>query len=211
VDARGRRLRIETDHERYAADRVIVTAGPWASAALADLELPLSVRRVVNIHVTPTRPELYASEHCPTFAMALPQGDYYGMPDQGLKIGRGDVGDVCTPESVRRTVDAAEIAQFLTVLERYLPGGQGPVASTLTCLYTMTPDSNFVLDLHARDPRVAYACGFSGHGFKFAPVIGEVLADLVTRGRTSQPVEFLSANRFDALRADASVRHQLAD
>jgi sarcosine oxidase len=160
------------------------------------LDLPLSVRRVVNIYVEPTRPEFYEPETCPTFALALPDGDYYGMPDHGVKIGRGDVGEICTPETVRRTVDSEEIARFLAVLERYLPGAHGRVTSTLTCLYTMTPDGHFVLGTHPDNARVAYACGFSGHGFKFAPVIGEVLADLVIDGHTTQPVEFLSAARF---------------
>src|SRR5439155_1024663 len=146
--------------------------------------------------VAPTRPEHYAPESCPTYAMALPEGEYYGMPDHGLKIGRHDVGEVCTPDTVRRGVDAAEIAMFMAVLERYLPGAHGQVTATLTCLYTMTPDKHSVVDKHPHDPRVVYACGFSGHGFKFAPVIGEVLADLAVDGRTNQPVAFLSAARF---------------
>ncbi len=175
---------------------MIVTAGPWAGSVLAELGLPLSVRRVVNIYVAPTRPEFYAPETCPTYAMALPEGEYYGMPDHGVKIGRHDVGEVCTPDTVRRGVDAEEIAMFMAVLERHLPGARGQVTSTLTCLYTMTPDKHFVIDKHPRDPRVVYACGFSGHGFKFAPVIGEVLADLALHGRTDQPVDFLSAARF---------------
>jgi len=194
VDGAG--LRVQTDVASYTTDRLIVTAGPWAGSILFELGLPLSVRRVVNIFVAPTRPELYAPESCPTYAIAVPEGEYYGMPDHGLKIGRHDVGEVCTPDTVRRGVDAEEIAMFMGVLERYLPGARGQVTATLTCLYTMTPDKNFVVDKHPHDSRVVYACGFSGHGFKFAPVIGEVLADLAVDGRTNQPVAFLSAARF---------------
>jgi sarcosine oxidase len=194
VDGAG--LRVTTDLASYTTDRLIVTAGPWAGSVLADLGLPLSVRRVVNIYVAPSRPEFYAPESCPTFAMALPEGEYYGMPDHGVKIGRHDVGEVCTPETVRRAVDAEEIAMFMAVLERHMPGAHGTVTATLTCLYTMTPDKHFVIDKHPHDPHIVYACGFSGHGFKFAPVIGEVLTDLVTDGRTTQPVDFLSAARF---------------
>ncbi len=205
--ADGDGLRVDTDLASVTTDRLIVTAGPWAGAVLAGLDLPLSVRRVVNIFVKPTRPEFYAAETCPTFAMALPEGDYYGMPDQGVKIGRGDIGEVCTPETVRRSVDADEIARFLAVLKRYLPGAHGEVTSTLTCLYTMTPDSHFVLGPHPADARVAYACGFSGHGFKFAPVIGEVLADLVIAGQTTPAVKFLSAERFSAAADTHQARH----
>jgi sarcosine oxidase len=194
--ADGAGLRVDTDRASYTTDRLIVTAGPWAGSVLAELGLPLSVRRVVNIYVAPTRPEFYAPESCPTYAMAVPEGEYYGMPDHGIKIGRHDVGEVCTPDTVRRGIDAEEIAMFRAVLERYLPGANGQLAATLTCLYTMTPDKHFVIDKHPHDPHVVYACGFSGHGFKFAPVIGEVLADLAIDGRTDRPVDFLSAARF---------------
>src|SRR6266852_1640724 len=194
--ADGAGLLVETDQASHTADRLIVTAGPWAGSVLSELGLPLSVRRVAKIFVAPTRPEFYAPESCPTYAMALPEGEYYGMTDHGVKIGRHDVGEVCTPDTVRRDVDAEEIAMFMAVLERHLPGARGQVTSTLTCLYTMTPDKHFVIDKHPHDPRVVYACGFSGHGFKFAPVIGEVLADLAVDGRTDQPVDFLSAARF---------------
>jgi sarcosine oxidase len=70
------------------------------------------------------------------------------------------------------------------------------VISSLTCLYTMTPDKHFIIDRHPAHEQVAIACGFSGHGFKFAPVIGEILADLAIEGRTEQPIEFLRADRF---------------
>jgi sarcosine oxidase len=65
-----------------------------------------------------------------------------------------------------------------------------------TCLYTNTPDSHFVIGRHPRHERVSVACGFSGHGFKFASVVGEILADVATRGKTELPIQFLSPERF---------------
>jgi sarcosine oxidase len=77
-----------------------------------------------------------------------------------------------------------------------LPALDGPLLSASTCMYTMTPDQHFIIGLHPRHPQVAIACGFSGHGFKFAPVIGEILADLVLTGATPHPIDFLSPQRF---------------
>src|SRR5205823_2328263 len=117
---------------------------------------------------------------------------------QGVKFGRHDIGEVCTPRTIRRDIGDGEIEQLRDVLDRYLPGAAGPLKWAFTCMYTMTPDHHFILDRHPRHERVVYGCGFSGHGFKFASVIGEVLADLAIDGRTRHPIDFLSAARFAA-------------
>jgi glycine/D-amino acid oxidase-like deaminating enzyme len=137
--------------------------------------------------------------------VSVPEGSYYGFPylhGQGVKLGRHDIGEVCTAETARRDVTESEIDALRVVLDTYLPGASGPVLKTLTCLYTMTPDHHFILDTYPGHSNVAYACGFSGHGFKFASAIGEVMAEFVTTGSTTYPVSFLSASRF----ASASTR-----
>jgi glycine/D-amino acid oxidase-like deaminating enzyme len=118
------------------------------------------------------------------------------LPGDGLKIGRHDKGDVCTPDSARRTIEPAEIEHMHAVVETYMPGAAGDVLAATTCLYTMTPDSNFIIDHHPEHANVVYAAGFSGHGFKFSAVMGEVMADLATEGTTRHPIGFLSAERF---------------
>lgn len=200
-DVDGAGVRVETDRAVYRADRLVVAAGPWSRDVLKALRLPLVVLRIVNAHFAPVRPELYDVDACPIFSLLVPEGHYYGVPgpaDVGLKIGRGDSAEVCTPDTIRRDVAADEIAMFRRVLDRYLPGADGALRSSLTCMYTMSPDKHFIVDRHPAHEQVALACGFSGHGFKFAPVIGEVLADLATQGRTAHPVGFLSIHR-DAL------------
>jgi sarcosine oxidase len=197
VDGAG--VRVETDLGTYTAARLVIAAGPWASEVLSDLGLPLAVQRVVNVHFQPSRPELFAPDRCPVFICKLPEGQYYGLPSlpgHGLKFGRHDGGQTCTPHTIRREVDSAEIESLRAVLDRYAPGASGPVNSTLTCMYTNTPDLHFVIDRHPRHDQVVYACGFSGHGFKFASVVGEVLADLAVDGVTRHPIGFLSAARF---------------
>jgi sarcosine oxidase len=195
----GTGVRVETDAGVYRADRLVITAGPWASEALAGLDIPLEVWRMYNVHFASTRPELFALGRFPVWGISVPEGSYYGFPyldGQGVKLGRHDVGEVCTPETARRDVTADEIEALRAVLDAYLPGASGPVLRTLTCLYTMTPDHHFVLDTYPGHPNVAYGCGFSGHGFKFASAIGEVMADFVTTGKPTYPMEFLSAARF---------------
>lgn len=197
--ANGGGVRVATDTETYRAGYLVVTVGPWASELLAQLALPLSVQRVVNVHFAPAVPQLFEPEQCPVYLLQVLEGHFYGfpaLPGDGVKIGRHDVGEVCTPHTIRRAVDAEEIAILREVLDRYLPGAAGDVLRTLTCMYTNTPDRDFILDRHPEHPNVAYGCGFSGHGFKFATAIGEVFADIATGAAPRHDVTFLSATRF---------------
>ncbi|HWE62966.1 MAG TPA: N-methyl-L-tryptophan oxidase [Chloroflexota bacterium] len=198
--ANGDGVRVETARDSYQAARLVITAGPWASEHLANLGLPLQVERIVNVHFEPTRPDLFARERCPIYIWEAPEGSYYGfpaLPDQGLKFGRHEGGEICTPQTIRRTVDEGEVAALRRVLDTYMPGAAGAVKWTLTCMYTNTPDRHFILDSHPAYPQVVYGCGFSGHGFKFSSAIGEVLADLALAGTTRHDIGFLSARRFD--------------
>ena len=194
-------VRVETPGGSYTAEKLVVTAGPWAGEVLAELALPLTNWRVVSVHFEPTRPALFQVERCPVYFWAVPEGVYGGfpwLPGQGLKIGRHDTGEVCTTRSVRREVDDIEVAALRAVLNRYMPGAAGALKGASTCLYTHTPDRHFIVDRHPAHPQVLYACGFSGHGFKFASVMGEALADLALDGATRHPIGFLSASRFAA-------------
>jgi sarcosine oxidase len=199
--ADGGGLRVETARGSYTAERLVIAAGAWAGEVLAELKLPLTVWRMVSVHFEPTRPELFAVERCPVYFWSVPEGVYGGfpsLPGQGLKIGRNDTGEVCTAHSVRREVDDADVAELRAVLDRYMPGAAGAVKGASTCLYTNAPDLHFIVDRHPVHPQVVYACGLSGHGFKFASVMGEALADLALDGATRQPIGFLSAARFAA-------------
>lgn len=192
-------VRVETSRDSYEAARLIITTGPWASELLGDLGLPLKVQRIVNVHFEPDNPERFQPGTCPVYLLEVPEGQYYGfpmLPGEGLKIGRHDIGEVCTPQTINREVDPTEIEMLRAVLDRYMPGGTSAVKWSLTCMYTNTPDRNFILDRHPQHSNVVFGCGFSGHGFKFASAIGEVLAELSSEGRTQHPVDFLAAARF---------------
>jgi len=201
--ADGDRVSVETEQRVYTASQLVITAGPWAGEVLNDLGLPLRVQRIVNVHFAPTAPETFAPERCPIYLMQVTEGDYYGfpaLPGQGVKIGRHDIGEVCTPATIRRDVDPEEIAMLRDVLDRYMPGAAGALLWSLTCMYTNTPDHHFILDRHPAHANVVYGCGFSGHGFKFASAIGEVMADLALDGVTRHNIGFLSAARFAGVR-----------
>ena len=190
---------VVTDREHYTSSKVILTLGPWACELLADFSLPLSSYRIPVIHFEPKDRARYDAETMSVYFWATPGGVYAGFPHfdgEGVKIQRHDRSEACTPASVRRDIDATDIAEVAEFADKYMPFANGGVKKSLVCLYTKTPDDHFVVDRHSRHPGLVYAAGFSGHGFKFAPVIGESLADLALEGATASPVGFLSASRF---------------
>lgn len=195
----GGAVGVETADGRFEADAVILTLGPWACEALSDLDLPLTGRRITIVHFEPERPAFYDAANLSVFFWATPEAVFAGFPyleGEGVKVMRHDAGDVCTPATVRRDVSDADVAEVARFVDRYLPQANRCVQQSLVCLYTMTPDNHFVVDRHPDLPGVVYACGFCGHGYKFAPVIGEALADLALDGQTAHPIGFLAADRF---------------
>ncbi|MCP5088820.1 MAG: FAD-dependent oxidoreductase [Rhodobacteraceae bacterium] len=195
----GGDLKIETAAGPVRADKLILTVGLWACELLADTGLPLTGRRITVAHFETRCPELYSADDLSVYFWATPEGVYAGFPHfdaEGTKIMRHDTGDVCTPKTVRRQVTEADLADVTGFADRYMPGVNGGMRDASACLYTMTPDSHFVVDRHPLEPKVVIATGFSGHGFKFAPVVGEAVADLAVVGSTKLPIGFLSADRF---------------
>src|SRR5690606_30012596 len=130
----------------------------------------------------PKSPELFELGRCPVWAIEAPAleppGLYYGFPmlpsAPGFKIARHVPGVPVSPDGATRDVTAEDEADFRPALRRFLPRADGPLLAVRACLYTSTPDSNFIIDRHPRLAGVAMGCGFSGHGFKFASVVGEV-------------------------------------
>jgi sarcosine oxidase len=111
------------------------------------------------------------------------------------------------PDTVDRAVAPTEQSTFRGALERFMPEANGDLLSLAACLYTSTPDGHFIIDRHPEHPRLIVAAGFSGHGFKFASVVGEILADLVLDEGTRHPIGFLSAGRFGK-RGTKARRHE---
>ena len=200
--ATDRGVVVATTRGEYEAERLVFCGGAWSGKLLADLGVPLVVTRQVLGWVWPRRPEWFEMGRLPVWAVEKPGGLYYGfpmMPDSpGLKLADHSFGTPTDPDRVAREVTPEDEDTFRPALARYVPEADGPTLAVRVCLYTHSPDRHFVIDRHPAYDRVTVACGFSGHGFKFASVIGEVLADLATRGKTSLPASFLGLSRFRA-------------
>ena len=201
----GEGVQVETAMAGYRADRLILTAGPWTPELLAELRLPLEVQRIVNVYFQPQRTDWWTAENgAPDFLFNVEEGEFYGMPSierLGVKIGRHDNGTLTTADSINRDVSEEEIEALRQVLDKYMPGSIGRVLQTITCMYTMTPDEQYIIDRHPRLEQLFYACGFSGTGFKFSCVVGEILAELALEGKTRFEIDFMAARRFAESRA----------
>ena len=207
-DIRGWRVEggsvvVETSRETVTANRLVLCTGPWAADLLRLPAIPFTVLRK-SLFWYPPSAGLSAADAAslPTFAFDTPRGFFYGFPPldaRGLKLAEHTGGRVVTdPLHVDRAIDATEQATIEGWLADHLPGVGHARTAHEVCLYTMSPDHHFVVGLHPAHPQVAVAAGFSGHGFKFASLIGEVLADLALTGTTPHPVGFLSPLRFSA-------------
>jgi sarcosine oxidase len=195
----GKGVVVETDRGSYAADRLIVTAGAWAGPLLADLKIPLVVRRK-PLYWFRTRNDTYRADlGCPAFLYDLPIGCFYGVSQidpRGIKVAQHTGGAVVDdPLTVDREIDLADQEAVASFVAEYLEGATTQCTDHTVCMYTMTPDAHFIVDRHPEYPQVALAAGLSGHGFKFTSVLGELLCQLALDGRTSLPVEFLSCRR----------------
>jgi sarcosine oxidase len=198
--AEGGGVVVETSAGRYTADRLIVTAGPWARQVLADVGASLTVMRQV-VFWFGTRDDIsFQRDRFPIYIADTPDGAFYGLPSlnaDGLKTARHyGAPELHDPSEVERAVSADDEETVRRFLRAHLPGADGPVRKASVCVYTLTPDRHFLIDVHPEHPQVAFAAGFSGHGFKFASVVGEILADLAESGRTAWPIEMFRLARF---------------
>jgi sarcosine oxidase len=199
-DDTGRHIEVVTETDRYVADRLIITAGPWAGQVLSQLGLPLRVLRKSLLWFGLSEPSRFRRDQFPIYMVETSGGFYYGFPvidGRGHKVARHDGGmPVADPLKVERSLlpeDESDCRRFLTA---HLPKAAGPLNHHEVCMYTVTPDQHFILDQHPASPRVVLGAGFSGHGFKFASVVGEVLADLSESNRTRWPIERFQLSRF---------------
>jgi sarcosine oxidase len=192
--AQGDEVEVRTRTGKFRAAKLIITAGAWTSRILSELGLPLKVLKK-SMYWLEAADFYLESEGMPCFLNETPTGIFYGFPmsskQSGLKIAEHSGGDFLeNPDSL----DDSFTAEKARVLD-YAASGMKAVSQKLIahapCMYTMTPDENFVVDRHRDFENVIYAGGFSGHGFKFASVIGEILCELALENRTQQPIEFL--------------------
>jgi sarcosine oxidase len=196
----GEGVRVWTASGVWTAARLVLAAGAGISSLAALLALPIRVERRVQHFFAPTAPSAYRPDVMPTFIWDIAPGDaIYGFPADGLdgvKVGFHQRAPVVDPEQEQPPASVEEVGQMESVIADRLPGVAGRWLRSVPCLYDLTPDHDFLLGFApGLEPHVVVAAGFSGHGFKFVPVIGEVVADLVTRGRSEFDLDFLSPAR----------------
>jgi sarcosine oxidase len=204
--AAGGGFEVETsDGIVVGGDRLVLTAGPWTTWLMPDLRLPLVVERQPVLWIDPPLGRSAADlrlADLPIWLWSTAAGTLYGFPwddELGLKVALHHGGAIVDPDTVERTVGPVDEVAVRSFVRDRMPAMDGPVRRSMVCLYTNAPDDEFIVDRHPAAPGVAFASACSGHGFKFAPVIGEILADLVTDGRTNWPTDRFRRTRFDNL------------
>jgi sarcosine oxidase len=199
----GDGVTVKTAAGTYEAARLVMAPGAWAPDILSELQIPFDIRRHVMSWFQPlAHAGNFQADQFPIYIWDVDGHNvFYGFPAtgstaDGVKVAIHSGGEPCTADSIDRQIRDPDVTEIRGHLQNFIPSLNGPLLRALTCMYTLTPDQHFVVGLHPRYPQVAIAAGFSGHGFKFSGVMGEILADLAIDGRTSQPIEFLSPNRF---------------
>ena len=196
-------VEVITGKGSYSAAHLVITAGPWADQSLGML-FPLRVTRQVMAWIQPSiGVSSFVPQSFPVFIAEGLEGGYptYGMPaidgpDGGIKAAIHGSDTICIPATIDRTIHNADVAEIIAALKPRIPALDGRLVRAKTCLYTMSPDEHFIIGPHPEVPNCSVACGFSGHGFKFAQVVGEILADLATLGSTPHPIALFSPSRF---------------
>lgn len=195
-------VQVRAGGETHRAAALAITAGAWAGQPLADLRLPLRPERNVQCWWRPrAHPERFVAGQLPIFIWERGERALYGLPDlrgEGVKAAIHHSGEAIDPDEPSRAAREDEIALVRERLAEALPDLPGELRAASVCMYTNTPDEHFLIGLHPREPRVAIAAGFSGHGFKFAPVVGEILAGLCSEGVSPLPIEPFRLERFGA-------------
>jgi len=190
-------LEIETEEgETIRAKKLVVAVGPWTNSLLKDGLTEITPTRQQVVYLKPSRDfERFRPSSCPVFFT----DHHYGLPAAGIdgvKISNKELIDPVDPETARRSVDIEQIEQCRDACRKFVPDlAEGGVVQTKMCLYDMTENSDFVIDRDPAHRNIVYGYGFSGHGFKFAPLIGKLLAELVLDIDPSFDLSRFSAQR----------------
>jgi sarcosine oxidase len=198
---------VVTNQGTYKAKKLVITAGPWAAKVIPSLASRLTITRQAVAWVKPKKWDNFALGKFPCWILENKEYDFYGFPilpvgtfggPLGLKLALHYPGaDTTDPDAVNRNKKESDEKTIIDFLNQFIPDGYESTLVMKTCLYTNSPDNNFIIDyMSGFDKDVVFATGFSGHGFKFVSVVGEILADLAMNGSTALPIGFLNAKRF---------------
>ena len=187
--------------ERFEAEQLVICAGAWLSQVANDLNLPLQVERNVMHWFQPrVRPEIFVPSKLPVYIVDHNKKFMlYGFPNignSGLKAAFHHSDVFTTPQELDRTVSDSEVAAVREELTEWMPAAGGACITSVACMYTLTPDLHFLIGRHPHQSNVWLAGGFSGHGFKFCSVVGEIIADLMLEGVSFHDIRLFDPARF---------------
>lgn len=204
----GTSIKVKTNKGTYSCKKLVVSAGAWSNISLPQLKQNLKVTRQIIAWMIPEKWDDYTMPNFPCWTIAdhTNKGIFYGFPildtgkfgtPIGLKLAHHYHGEEYHPDDVDRKLDGTEEEKLISFMNNFLPNARKSTHVMKSCLYVNTSDENFIIDHLPEHDNVIFAAGFSGHGFKFASVIGEILADLAIEGKSDLPIDFLSLNRFN--------------
>lgn len=200
IQSQSDRLAITANNKIFHADKVVVSAGARSHNLLKMLSLNLPIQPTRKTFAWFNAPESqYGQKVFPAFSFTTDDGIYYGFPNidgAGLKIGRHDLGVAQDPDEEMAPFDFDSDSHDLrALLTKYMPNVES-FKMGKTCMYTMTPDENFIIDHHPDNHNIIIASGFSGHGFKFSSVIGEIIRDIIIEKPLQYDINLFSISRF---------------
>ena len=189
---------VHTGKKQFQGRKIVLTAGAWTSDLLKELDLPLSVTQQQVGYYRPTDTALFQPNQFPVFTEITKGGEFlYGIPyfgENGVKVARHGLGANVLPDTCDRTPDADYIQRMDRYVNERIPS-LGKTVAAEVCLYTETPDEDFIIDIHPQCPNLLIAAGFSGHGFKFCSLVGRIMSELVSRGETEFDISPFRINR----------------
>lgn len=193
-------VRVRTERGAYEAGALVVAAGAWAGRLLPDLAGVAVPERQAVAWFEPEDAALFAPERFPVFIVTLDGEEYYGFPEfgaPGFKVGKfHHDGEAADPDALDRSWRAQDEEMLRDFARRCFPKAAGRMLRMSVCMFTNSPDRHFIIGKHPQWPQVSFAAGFSGHGFKFCSVVGEVMADLAERGETPHDIAPFDPARF---------------
>ena len=194
-------VRVRTEWGEYEAETLVISAGAWASKLIPGLGAVAVPERQALLWIETLRPEYFTPGAFPVFNLIVDEGNFYGFPEFGIpgfKLGRyHHLEENVDPDHIDREPNAEDEALLRGFTEKYFPDAAGATSSMKVCMFTNSPDEHFIIDRLPDSPQVVVAAGFSGHGFKFSSVVGEILADLAVDGATIHDIDMFRLGRFD--------------
>ncbi len=199
IDWQGDNPEVIVKGERFRGRKVIVTSGAWTGQILSELSLPLIVTRQQVVYYQPTAASLFQPDSFPVFIDVTWGEFFYGFPvfgSEGVKVARHGLGQPVSPDACNRTPDAEYIEHLSAFMRKRIPDAAGEALYAQVCLYTETPDEDFIIDIHPNCPDLILATGFSGHGFKFSSLVGRILAEMALQEETGFDINPFRLARF---------------